>query len=251
MEDSTSLIHKAERQVHLTFKKIPRIYYGDAPDAPRNHVGLQDNKVDDAYIVMPRGVTKKGIRNILLLHELRENLLFQHGYDENSSHQQSNEYEESDMQEYRVTKEEKCQWIEKLGLQPEGSECGVSTASVGPIVSIVGGFIGGEAIGYIIENRVKPDVQKTSPIIDKIVAWGSNNVPKIALGYVCHKINQKNIRNGLMGSILVDSIVRVTNEGIPLRTVLRLPKWAPLSKISEDTTEEQIQEINNRLNIQV
>lgn len=85
---------------------------------------------------------------------------------------------------------------------------------------VAGGFVLGGALGRFIQNKVKSDadVAVTPTIGNYAMAWGGNNVPKIALWWISRRYATSELtidgRKALMGSIVFDSLMRLLNKGI-------------------------------------
>lgn len=83
-----------------------------------------------------------------------------------------------------------------------------------------GGFVGGAFLGRQIQNLIKPDSAIVSTT-DKLLAWGGNNVPKLALwwmgrgytgvGTVGEAVSDA--RKALAGSVVFDTIIRLSHAG--------------------------------------
>lgn len=139
--DDESFITRAEHQLDLKFKKNPRILYGDV--SPNQVVKFDNNTVDDAFVELPMSVLDENIRKVILLHELRENLLIQNNSDKDSAHKQAYKFEKDDMQKYNISKEEKCKWLKKLRLKTGILDC-ISNNTYyigGTIVGIIGLYL--------------------------------------------------------------------------------------------------------------
>jgi hypothetical protein len=97
-------------------------------------------------------------------------------------------------------------------------------------IGVGGGFIANAALGRQIQNLVKKD-DKVVNMTDKLIAWGGNNVPKIAIWYLLRdfakkemiktKPGEKNLTANLtsdisksaIGSVMFDTLVRAFNGG--------------------------------------
>lgn len=93
---------------------------------------------------------------------------------------------------------------------------GIGTA--GGIVG--GGFIGAKSEDYFV---VPGSITSTSTLTDKLKGWAANNVPKIGLWYLMRRYDAAtpltaDIKKGVMGSIVLDTIVRAGNNGVPIPT---------------------------------
>lgn len=80
--------------------------------------------------------------------------------------------------------------------------------------------VGGSGIvGHAIEKIVK-NVTSTSTVTDKVLAWVSNNVPKLGLAYGLGLGEfgkgeyARDMQLGALGSIILDTFVRLANNGI-------------------------------------
>jgi hypothetical protein len=105
-------------------------------------------------------------------------------------------------------------------------EVGTVLATEG--IGVAGGFIGAAFIGRQVENfLVKTPVTATSSLTDKIIAWGANNIPKLALWWLSkdYAIEPGEVvtpmkevladgRKALAGSIAFDTILRLANSGV-------------------------------------
>lgn len=80
--------------------------------------------------------------------------------------------------------------------------------------------------GYTIESKFKPDITTTSPASDKFMAWAYNNGPKALLWLAMKMKEPRDVRDitdeayidaekGVVGSIGVDTALRVINNGAP------------------------------------
>lgn len=87
-------------------------------------------------------------------------------------------------------------------------------------VGVAGGLVLGGAIGRFVQNRVKSDTDVTAaPTLGNYaMAWGGNNVPKIALWYLTRRYASSELtidgRKALMGSVVFDTLMRLLNKGI-------------------------------------
>ena len=82
------------------------------------------------------------------------------------------------------------------------------------MVEIGGSFIVNGFTGRYVEDKIRPDVDPSSPVSDKIIAGLANNLPKVALYYILEKIKLKGAAAAAMGSVGFDVLVRATNHGI-------------------------------------
>ena len=89
---------------------------------------------------------------------------------------------------------------------------------------VVVGLIGAGIAGKQLEVLVKPNVTTVSPVMDKLLAWGSNNATKVALHWAIGKFAPKSgfvgevlheAQKGAVASVALDSIVRLGNHGAP------------------------------------
>jgi hypothetical protein len=87
-------------------------------------------------------------------------------------------------------------------------------------VGVAGGLVLGGAIGRFVQNKVKSDADVTAaPTIGNYaMAWGGNNVPKLALWYLTRRYASSELtidgRKALMGSVVFDTLMRLLNKGI-------------------------------------
>lgn len=87
-------------------------------------------------------------------------------------------------------------------------------------VGTAGGFILGGFIGRQVENFVvKTPVTETSTLLNKAFAWGANNGSKaviylIAKKYDAHSSATSEATKALLGSVVYDTLIRLTNKGI-------------------------------------
>lgn len=94
------------------------------------------------------------------------------------------------------------------------------------------GFVGAGFIGRQIQNMVKPDPEEDGVIVahasitDAMMAWGSNNLPKLAIWYLARgyalgpgeavtptKEAVSDARKAFAGSIVFDTLMRLLNGG--------------------------------------
>ena len=84
-------------------------------------------------------------------------------------------------------------------------------------MSVTAGFIGSGLLGTEIEKRVKV-VTASSPMTDKLMAYGINNLPKVVVYYLLdmmgsgHEIDVAKL--GVTGNIMTDTLVRASNKGV-------------------------------------
>jgi hypothetical protein len=103
----------------------------------------------------------------------------------------------------------------------------VATSLVTSGAGVAGGFIGAAFVGRQIENALKPGVIATSSLADKVVAWGANNIPKLAIWYLAKgyaiapgeavtptKEAISDARKAMAGSLVFDTLMRLANNGI-------------------------------------
>ena len=91
-------------------------------------------------------------------------------------------------------------------------------------VGVAGGFIGAGILGRQVENMVKKNITAGSSMSDKLIAVLANNVPKIATWYIIKEYGPKDpgmmtevvtdVKKSMMGSVVYDSMLRLTNHGI-------------------------------------
>jgi len=96
----------------------------------------------------------------------------------------------------------------------------VATTFVTEGGATAGGFIGGAFIGRQIQNAVKPDTAIVS-LTDKLLAWGGNNAPKLALWWLGRGYRPAGVlgeatndaRKALAGSVVFDTLMRLSHGG--------------------------------------
>lgn len=96
----------------------------------------------------------------------------------------------------------------------------VATTLVSEGGGTAAGFMGGAAIGRQIQNVVKPDSEIVTSM-DKLKAWGGNNVPKLALWWLARGYRPGGVlgeatndaRKALAGSVVFDTVMRLANAG--------------------------------------
>lgn len=105
-------------------------------------------------------------------------------------------------------------------------EVGTVLATEG--IGVAGGFLAGGFIGRQVENIVKPGITAESSVTDKIMAWGANNIPKLAIWYLLRnyarvapgeevspmKEMTVDLKKSLAGSFIFDSLMRLGNKGV-------------------------------------
>ncbi len=82
------------------------------------------------------------------------------------------------------------------------------------------GFIGGAFIGRQIQNMVKKD-EAIIDTTDKLMAWGSNNLPKLAVWWLARGYRPAGVfgeavsdaRKAFAGSVVFDTLMRLANAG--------------------------------------
>lgn len=89
-------------------------------------------------------------------------------------------------------------------------------------IGVAGGFIGAGFLGRQVQKFVKPDEEVVS-FTDGLMAWGGNNVPKLAIWYLLRNyIGEVNTsteevlddtRKAMAGSVFFDTIMRLLNSG--------------------------------------
>jgi hypothetical protein len=103
-------------------------------------------------------------------------------------------------------------------------EVGTALASEG--IGVTGGFLAAGFVGRQIQNRIKSD-DSIVTTTDKLMAWGANNVPKIAMWYLIRKyapvepgevltpVKEATVdaKKAVAGSIIFDTLVRLSNGG--------------------------------------
>lgn len=109
----------------------------------------------------------------------------------------------------------------------KAGDFGVSALMEGGAVTI--GLFAAGFTGKRVENLVKKGVVKSSPIMDKLIAYGANNIPKAALWWLTKeyfepktgsttdvaKAMVADARKGMVTSIALDTFGRATNDLAP------------------------------------
>lgn len=127
----------------------------------------------------------------------------------------------------------------------------VTTSLVTSGAGVVGGFVGAAFVGRQIENALKPGITAVSPISDKIVAWGANNIPKAVIWYLSKgyaiepgeavtptKEAISDARKAMAGSLVFDSLMRLSNNGVNPATAT-LWGWQVLGSGDKTSTDVQ------------
>lgn len=89
---------------------------------------------------------------------------------------------------------------------------------IGTAGGILGaGFLGAKAEDYFVTPG---SITTASSITAKLKGWVCNNLPKAAAWYLMRKYDAtapfgKDLKNGIMGSIVLDSVVRLAGSGVP------------------------------------
>lgn len=112
----------------------------------------------------------------------------------------------------------------------------ISKMTVGQVVTtagleggaVVGGLFGAGFIGKMSENLIKKGVVPSSPMSDKALSYIANNLPKVGIWYLFRKESDetkgmfkdyapyaKDIAKGAIGSLILDTVVRVGNNYAP------------------------------------
>lgn len=139
-------------------------------------------------------------------------------------------------------------------------DIGTSLATEG--IGVAAGFIGASLAGRQIENRIlgkdAAGVQKyiTSADTggDKFKAWAGNNIPKAALWYLLRgythvapgevltpgKEITVDAKKAFAGSIVFDSLIRLTNKGVPIGPV----KFAGIDWLAGENAERGTGEVS-------
>lgn len=106
----------------------------------------------------------------------------------------------------------------ELGTRTLG-EVGRSLVTEG--AGVVGGLLAAGFLGRQIQNRVTTDADVlAAPTIGNMAkAWAANNGPKIALWYLMRKYDAgteltADAKKAVMGSVALDTLVRVFNKGV-------------------------------------
>ena len=112
----------------------------------------------------------------------------------------------------------------------------LSKMSVGDVVTgvateggaVVAGLIGAGVVGKQIEKMVKV-ATTTSSMTDKLLAYVGNNAPKVALYYVLRKEGgkmlggyEKDMGKGVLGSVVLDTLIRLDNNYAPNPSPVKL-----------------------------
>jgi len=105
------------------------------------------------------------------------------------------------------------------------AQLATETAYKGGAVGI--GLLGSGAVAKGIENLIKPSVLPTAPLMDKIIAWGTNVVVKggaymavAKLGKGLGKELQEDVGKGILTSVVLDALVRASNDYAPKPALL-------------------------------
>jgi len=105
----------------------------------------------------------------------------------------------------------------------------VANTLVAEGVGVGAGFIGASTIGRRVEDYMIPTpIISTDPFMTKMKGWAYNNVPKLAIWYMIRKYIPEtpetktqemmmDAKKAIAGSIVFDSLLRVTNHGVPLK----------------------------------
>lgn len=104
----------------------------------------------------------------------------------------------------------------------------VATSLVTEGAGVAGGFVGAAFIGRQVQNMIKPDPVSGgfTNITDAAMAWGGNNLPKLAIWYLTRgyavepgeavtptKEVISDARKSLAGSVVFDTLMRLANGG--------------------------------------
>ncbi len=90
---------------------------------------------------------------------------------------------------------------------------GIITNVLTDSLKIGGGFAVAGFAGRYVENKaLTTPVTSTSSMTDKLIGWAANNAPKI-VGYIALSSTSKDIASGMLGSAIVDSMLRYVNNG--------------------------------------
>lgn len=104
---------------------------------------------------------------------------------------------------------------------------GIKSMSVGDAVTtvateggaVIGGLLGAGFVGKQVENIVKPGVLPTSPMLDKALSYLGNNGTKILLYLMLRGKSVggygKDIGKGVLGSVVLDTLMRSGNNFAP------------------------------------
>lgn len=96
----------------------------------------------------------------------------------------------------------------------------VATVLVAEGGGTAAGFIGGAFVGRQIQNLVKKD-DAIVDTTDKLLAWGANNIPKLAIWWMARGYRPSGIageavqdaRKAFAGSVVFDTAMRLANAG--------------------------------------
>jgi len=95
------------------------------------------------------------------------------------------------------------------------------TVLVAEGAGVATGFIGGAFVGRQVQNLVKKD-EEIVDMTDKLLAWGANNVPKLAIWWMARDLGKEegllgtaidDGRKAFAGSAVFDTLMRLTNGG--------------------------------------
>lgn len=102
----------------------------------------------------------------------------------------------------------------------------VGTSLVTEGAGVAGGFVGAAFVGRQIQNFVMPDANISGSITNAAMAWGANNLPKLAIWYLTRgyavepgeavtpiKEAVSDGRKALAGSVVFDTLMRLANGG--------------------------------------
>ena len=103
----------------------------------------------------------------------------------------------------------------------------VGTALVTEGAGTAGGFVGAAFVGRQIQNFVMPDTSIGGTFTNAALAWAANNLPKAAIWYLTRKYAIEpgetvtptkevisDARKAFAGSIVFDTLMRLTNGGV-------------------------------------
>ena len=133
----------------------------------------------------------------------------------------------------------------------------ISKMSVGEVVTntateggaVVAGLLGAGILGKQVEKNLGTAGSKAvtvdSSMTDKLIGYGMNNIPKLALWYLVRKEGgkmlggyDKDIGKGALSAVVLDTVIRATNKGAP-RPILDLYGYSFMSK---DSVTPQMQQ---------
>jgi len=125
--------------------------------------------------------------------------------------------------------------------------------------SVVAGLFGAGILGKLVEKNLGTVGSKaalpSSSMTDKMIAWTTNNVPKVGLWYLLKKEGkvlggyEKDIEKGIVASVVLDTVARAGNSFAP-KPLLQIGGFDLLSgeKVSSMTSADtQLQTATHQL----